>query len=53
MFRQHIGKHAFDAGLFGDRLGGALIIAGDHRHLNAHFMQLLHYINGVGFDGIR
>ncbi|KAG1252099.1 hypothetical protein G6F65_018063 [Rhizopus arrhizus] len=38
-FRQHLGHHLINAQLARDRLRGAGVVAGDHRHLQAQLVQ--------------
>src|SRR5690606_34107692 len=37
--RQYLGQHPVDADLLGDRLGGALVVAGDHGDVEAEALE--------------
>ena len=41
-----------DAGLGADGFGGALVVAGEHDHMNAHVLQFLHGPRAVFLDDV-
>ncbi len=52
VFGQHLGEHPVDADLAGDRLGGAVVVAGDHHHLETEVMHPTDRRHRVVFDGV-
>ena len=51
-FRQHPGDHLIHTGLLADGFGGALVVAGQHYHTDAHIPQLPDGLRAVLLDGI-
>ena len=49
---QHLGHHPVDAGLAGDRLGRAPVVAGEHDHVEAHPPQPGDRLAGARLDRV-
>ena len=49
---QHPGKHLIHPGLSANGLGGALVVAGQHHHADAHIPQLPDGLRAILLDGI-
>ena len=51
--RQHPGDDLIHPGLGADGLGGALVVAGEHDHVDAHILQLPDRPGAVLLDDVR
>ena len=49
---QHFGQHAVDAHLLRNRLGGVLVVAGDHDQFETELAQVGHGLTRAGFDRV-